>query len=283
MPTVALVLAGTPIGRPEDASPRLAAGASRADVVAAEDTRRLKRLTADLGITLTGRVVSYFEGNEVPRTPVLLEALLAGRPGAAGDRRRDAQRLRPGLPAGRGRGRARHPRHRGPGAVGRADRPGRVRAARRPVLLRGVPAPQGGGARPPAGRAGRRGAHAWSSSRRRTAPRPRWRRWPRRWGGERRAAVCRELTKTHEEVRRGPLAELAAWAADGVRGEVTIVVAGATPAPLSDRRREPPRGRGRARGLGDEPQGGDRGGGPRGRACPSGEVYAAVHVGVHGA
>ena len=33
------------------------------------------------------------------------------------------------------------------------------------------------------------------------------------WGGERRAAVCRELTKTHEEVRRGPLAELAAWAA----------------------------------------------------------------------
>ena len=49
------------------------------------------------------------------------------------------------------------------------------------------------------------------------------------WGAERSAAVCRELTKTHEEVRRGPLAELAAWAADGVRGEVTIVVAGASP------------------------------------------------------
>ena len=88
------------------------------------------------------------------------------------------------------------------------------------------------------------------------------------WGGERRAAVCRELTKTHEEVRRGPLAELAAWAADGVRGEVTIVVAGADPARRrTDRRREPPRGRGRARGLGDEPQGGDRGGGPRGRSA----------------
>jgi 16S rRNA (cytidine1402-2'-O)-methyltransferase len=50
------------------------------------------------------------------------------------------------------------------------------------------------------------------------------------WGDERSAAVCRELTKTHEEVRRGPLAQLVAWAADGVRGEVTIVVAGADPA-----------------------------------------------------
>ena len=49
------------------------------------------------------------------------------------------------------------------------------------------------------------------------------------FGADRRAAVCRELTKTHEEVRRGPLAELVAWAADGVRGEVTLVVAGAPP------------------------------------------------------
>ena len=48
------------------------------------------------------------------------------------------------------------------------------------------------------------------------------------FGGDRPAAVCRELTKTHEEVRRGALAELVAWAADGVRGEVTLVVAGAT-------------------------------------------------------
>jgi 16S rRNA (cytidine1402-2'-O)-methyltransferase len=49
------------------------------------------------------------------------------------------------------------------------------------------------------------------------------------FGDERRAAVCRELTKTHEEVRRGELRELATWAADGVRGEVTVVVAGADP------------------------------------------------------
>jgi 16S rRNA (cytidine1402-2'-O)-methyltransferase len=50
------------------------------------------------------------------------------------------------------------------------------------------------------------------------------------FGAGRRAAVCRELTKTYEEVRRGPLDELVSWAGDGVRGEVTLVVAGAEPA-----------------------------------------------------
>ena len=74
-----LVLAGTPIGRVEDASPRLTRELAEADVVAAEDTRRLKRLTSELGVTITGRVVSYFEGNEVQRTPTLLEELEAGR------------------------------------------------------------------------------------------------------------------------------------------------------------------------------------------------------------
>jgi 16S rRNA (cytidine1402-2'-O)-methyltransferase len=49
------------------------------------------------------------------------------------------------------------------------------------------------------------------------------------FGADRPAAVCRELTKTYEEVRRGPLGELAAWAAQGVRGEITVVVAGAGP------------------------------------------------------
>jgi 16S rRNA (cytidine1402-2'-O)-methyltransferase len=54
------------------------------------------------------------------------------------------------------------------------------------------------------------------------------------FGDGRAAAVCRELTKTHEEVRRGGLAELAGWAADGVRGEVTLVVSGADPAAALD-------------------------------------------------
>src|ERR1044072_6379231 len=74
-----LVLAATPIGRVEDAPPRLARELAEADVVAAEDTRRLKRLTSELGVTVGGRVVSYFEGNEAQRTTALLEELEAGR------------------------------------------------------------------------------------------------------------------------------------------------------------------------------------------------------------
>src|SRR5690606_30941641 len=52
-------------------------------------------------------------------------------------------------------------------------------------------------------------------------------------GPDRRVVVARELTKLHEEVRRGAAAELAAWAASGVRGEICIVVAGAEPASAS--------------------------------------------------
>src|SRR6185503_21274242 len=73
-----LVLAATPIGRVADAPPRLAEELAGADVVAAEATRRLRRLCTDLGVTPAGRVVSYFEGNESARTPALVDALLAG-------------------------------------------------------------------------------------------------------------------------------------------------------------------------------------------------------------
>ncbi len=76
--TGVLVLAGTPIGDVSDAPPRLIHELATADVIAAEDTRRLRRLTQALGVTPAGRVVSYFEGNEVGRTPELVEALLGG-------------------------------------------------------------------------------------------------------------------------------------------------------------------------------------------------------------
>ena len=85
------------------------------------------------------------------------------------------------------------------------------------------------------------------------------------FGAERRAAVCRELTKTHEEVIRGTLADLATRLADGVLGEVTLVVAGAPAAHVAA---DPGGGRGgsgRARGGGPAAQGGDRGGGAGGR------------------
>jgi len=52
-------------------------------------------------------------------------------------------------------------------------------------------------------------------------------------GPDRRAAVCRELTKTYEEVKRGTLPELASWAEDGVRGEITVVLSGASPRQVS--------------------------------------------------
>ena len=62
-----LVLAATPIGDPRDAAPRLAAELSTAEVVAAEDTRRLRTLAAALGVTVTGRVISLFDANEAAR------------------------------------------------------------------------------------------------------------------------------------------------------------------------------------------------------------------------
>ncbi len=74
----AIVLLGAPLGNVADASARLATTLAQADVVAAEDTRRLHRLARDLGVDLTGRVVSYFEGNEERRTPELIDAALAG-------------------------------------------------------------------------------------------------------------------------------------------------------------------------------------------------------------
>ena len=73
-----LVLAATPIGDPRDAAPRLAQEIATADVVAAEDTRRLSRLCAALGISPGGSVLSYHEHNEASRTADLLERLVAG-------------------------------------------------------------------------------------------------------------------------------------------------------------------------------------------------------------
>ena len=73
-----LILAATPIGQVRDASPRLAEVLTTADVVAAEDTRRLKRLVGELGVQIGGRIVSYFEGNEQRRTTELVQVLKDG-------------------------------------------------------------------------------------------------------------------------------------------------------------------------------------------------------------
>jgi 16S rRNA (cytidine1402-2'-O)-methyltransferase len=226
-----LVLAATPIGRVEDASPRLARELAEADVVAAEDTRRLKRLTSELGVTIGGRVVSYFEGNEVQRTPALLEELEAGR--------RVLLVTDAGMPS------VSDPGYRLVAAAVAADVP--VTAVPGPsavltaLAVSGLPVDrfcfegflprkQGERARRLAALAAEERTLVFFEAPHRTEAA--LAAMAEAWGEERVAAVCRELTKTHEEVRRGPLAELVAWAADGVRGEVTIVVSGSTGADL---------------------------------------------------
>ncbi|MFF5161053.1 16S rRNA (cytidine(1402)-2'-O)-methyltransferase [Streptomyces sp. NPDC000348] len=224
--TGTLVLAGTPIGDVSDAPPRLAEELAGADVVAAEDTRRLRRLTQALGVTPRGRIVSYFEGNESARTPELVEELTGGA--------RVLLVTDAGMPS------VSDPGYRLVAAA--VERDVKVTAVPGPsavltaLALSGLPVdrfcfegflPRKAGER--LGRlrevAGERRTLVYFEA-------------PHRlddtlaamaevFGGERRAAVCRELTKTYEEVRRGPLAELAAWAAEGVRGEITVVVEGA--------------------------------------------------------
>ena len=228
VPYGVLVLAATPIGQAGDAPPRLAAELSGADVVAAEDTRRLRRLTTDLGIELGGRVISYFEGNEQARTPTLLEALLAGE--------RVVLVTDAGMPS------VSDPGYR---LVTAAVEAGvRVTSVPGPSAVLTALAVSG----LPVDRFCFEGflpRKAGERSRRLDSLRDEARTMvffeaPHRteaalaamatsWGEDRVAAVCRELTKTHEEVRRGPLGELVGWAAEGVRGEVTIVVTGAAP------------------------------------------------------
>ena len=74
-----LTMAAVPIGRAEDASPRLGAELESADVIAAEDTRRLRRLAATLNVRITGRVVSYYDVIEARRAAELVTELQAGR------------------------------------------------------------------------------------------------------------------------------------------------------------------------------------------------------------
>ena len=228
-----LVLAATPIGRVADAPPRLAEELAGADVIAAEDTRRLKRLTSELGITIGGRVVSYFEGNEAARTPALVDALLAGE--------RVVLATDAGMPS------VSDPGYRlvaaaveqgitvtavpGPSAVLTA-----LAVSGLPVdrfCFEGfLPRKAGERSRRLAALAAEERTMVFFEAPHRTAAA--LAAMAEAFGADRAGAVCRELTKTHEEVRRGGLAELAAWAEDGVRGEVTVVVTGAEPSAAID-------------------------------------------------
>ena len=222
-----LLLAATPLGNAEDASTRLRTALAESDIVAAEDTRRVRRLAADLGVTITGRIVSFYDAVERERSEQLADAAAAGAtvlvvtdagmpvvsdPGF----RAVAAALARGVP------------------VSVLPGPSAVLAA---LAVSGLPGDRFGfeGFLPrKPGERSRRIAELVDEPRTMVFFEA-----PHRLaatlaalaeglGPERSAAVCRELTKTYEEVRRGPLAELGDWAADGVRGEITLVVAGAT-------------------------------------------------------
>jgi 16S rRNA (cytidine1402-2'-O)-methyltransferase len=221
-----VVLVGAPLGNIGDASARLREVLAGADVVAAEDTRRLARLARDLGITVSGRVVSYFEGNDERRTPELVEALEAGSVVAVVTDGGMPSVSDPGFRLVRAALEAGFPVTAAPG-------PSAVTTA---LALSGLPSDrfvfEGFLPRTPANRRSRL---------RELAAEPRtlvFFEAPHRitgaladlaatFGEDRPAAVCRELTKTYEEV-----ASLAAWAVESPpRGEITLVVGGAPARP----------------------------------------------------
>ncbi|HET9650484.1 MAG TPA: 16S rRNA (cytidine(1402)-2'-O)-methyltransferase [Microlunatus sp.] len=222
-----LVLAATPIGDPADASPRLRDELSHATVIAAEDTRRLRALLDRLEIRTEARVLSYFDGNEASRVGELLQVLeTGGRVVVVTDA---------GMPS------VSDPGYR---VVAAAVAAGiRVTAVPGPsavltaLAVSGLPVDRfcfEGFLPRKAGERARRLAELATEPRTMVffeAPHrteDTLRAVAETFGADRPGAVCRELTKTYEEVVRGPVAELAAWAAEGVRGEVTLVVAGAT-------------------------------------------------------
>jgi 16S rRNA (cytidine1402-2'-O)-methyltransferase len=221
-----LILAATPIGDVDDASPRLRRVLESADVIAAEDTRRLKRLVDSLGAELRGSVVAYHDAVERERLPKLLEQL---RGGALVVLVTDA-----GMPS------VSDPGYRiveaaaaegievtvvpGPSAVTTAVAVSGLAVDR--FCFEGF-LPRKGGERATrlAELADERRTMVFFEAPHRLEPM--LDALVEAFGPQRPAVVCRELTKTHEEVVRSTLGELVQWSRAGVRGEVTVVVAGA--------------------------------------------------------
>jgi 16S rRNA (cytidine1402-2'-O)-methyltransferase len=228
MTTGRLLIGATPLGQPSDASARLVMALAGADVIAAEDTRRIRTLAQALDVKPTGKVVSLFDQNEASRVPALVTGIESGAtvllvsdagmplisdPGY----RLVAACIEAGVPV---------QCLPGPSAVTTA------------LAVSGLPTErfcfEGFAPRKHSARV------SWLKT---LAAEPRtcvFFESPRRLadtlkdaveslGPDRRAVVCRELTKTHEEIVRGTLGELEEWASDGVLGEITVVLAGATP------------------------------------------------------
>lgn len=221
-----ILLAATPIGQVEDASPRLLRALETADLIAAEDTRRLRDFARRAGIEISGAIEAFHDHNEGEKTPHILHVAHTQRVIIVSDA---------GMPAISDPGfRLVRAAHEAGIAVSALPGPSAVLTA---LTLSGLASdrfcfegflPRSGG--------GRRSRIAALASEERTMI---FFESPRRlaatlgelataFGKDRPAAVCRELTKTYQEVKRGGLAELAEWA-EGVRGEITLVIGGAQP------------------------------------------------------
>jgi 16S rRNA (cytidine1402-2'-O)-methyltransferase len=221
-----LILACAPLGNPGDATTRLREVITSAKFIAAEDSRKLTRLAHDLGIVYTGKVISYFEGNESERLDQLTEILESGEDllvitdaGAPGVSDPGYRLIRAAieknieikvLP--------------GPSAPVTA------------LLLSGAPTdrfcfegftPRTSGTR-----------KAWFEDLAEEERTIIFFEAPHRlkeslvdacevFGLNRMGAICREMTKTYEETIRGTLGELLAWSTDReILGEITIVLHG---------------------------------------------------------
>ena len=219
-----ILLVATPIGDVRDASPRVVAALEGADIVAAEDTRRARALASRLGIKLGGRLIALHDHNEAEKAASIVEA---ARGGARVVFVSDA-----GMPT------VSDPGFRLACAAIDAGVPLSVlpgpSAPLVALALSGLPSDRfafEGFLPRKDGEATRylqdlaTDPHTlifFESPRRAAATLTRM---AEVLGGDRRAALCRELTKDYEEVRRGTLGELAEGA-DNILGEVTIVVAG---------------------------------------------------------
>jgi len=221
-----LTVAAVPIGQPADGSLRLATALATAHVIAAENTHRVRRLAAALGVTLAGRIEHYQDVGEKDKADDLVQVLAGGQ-----DVLLVTEAGMPGVS---------DPGYRLVAAAAAAGitvtvlpGPSAVTAA---LAVSGLPSDRFCFEGFPPRRAGPRARRFAELA---TEPRTMVFFESRRrveetlgelaaaFGADRRAVACRELTKTYEEIRRGTLAELAGWATAGVRGEITLVVAGA--------------------------------------------------------
>ncbi len=230
-----LILAGAPLGNPDDASPRLRTALTECDVIFAEDTRRFRHLATDLGLSLRAHVHSFFAGNEQERVVELRDLLLAGKSvllitdgGMPGVSDPGYLAVKVALESG-----VHIEVVPGPSAVTTA------------LALSGLPMERFlfDGFTPRSAKARADYLHSIKNEERAIVLFEA----PHRtkelvadlleiMGGERKVALCREMTKRYEEVFRGTLGELNAWVNEReILGEVTVVIEGAQPSEVAAR------------------------------------------------